>query len=172
MKSAEDILSEALGNNFYWAPNSREDRDGVPGVKELMKVQEQWRTPPKKAEKVVPQVEEAPPEENYMERVHFLRHAIAKVHMIDPDLMIKQSRERTVSFARHHLCWALLRYFPRISLSYIGDIIGRHHSTIINSRDMFESKKDQYEPEIRKIDEAMGFTQKTPGTCGVASAKI
>lgn len=80
--------------------------------------------------------------------------AICEVYGVTPKELMGQGRAYRITKARKHFYWAISRYFPSVSISQTGRLVGRDHSTIIHSRDAFEANYD-FEM-VGRIDELMG----------------
>ena len=83
--------------------------------------------------------------------------SISELHEVSPDEITSPDRHIDTMNARHHLTWSLLRYIPNGSLNVVGKLIGRDHSTVINSRKKFERMKDKFKWQIDAMDKIMNY---------------
>lgn len=77
--------------------------------------------------------------------------AVAVVHNTTTDAILGPSRAHDVKFARHHAAWELRHRKPAFSLMKIGLLLGRDHSTILNSLGYFEEHRQNYNSEIEAV---------------------
>lgn len=86
--------------------------------------------------------------------------AVAKVHGLTIQDLLSTSRVYKVKMARHHAMWEIRQRKLAFSLTRIGKLFGRDHSTVINSLDVVECTPDYFSPRKSEVDRLLTSTVK------------
>lgn len=162
----EAQMAKALEGQFFWAPFSGAEEERSKAARDIKAAQRVHRVADVKRREEVKRErarkvlldKKATQERRLPERLAVVQGEIARMYGIPKEVIMCQSRVELVSEARHHFLWSLIRYFPKASLSGLGRIVGRHHSTIIHSRRVFEAAKGKHAAKIAELDAIMGYT--------------
>ena len=101
-------------------------------------------------EETTAQINKARVDDAYLKGVDFISELIG----IDPVEMMKKSRRRELTTARHALSY-YLRKHTHLSLQSIGDLMGgKHHATILHGCKLIEESAP-YDLYIRNLKEAI-----------------
>lgn len=167
-------MLKALEGKFFWEPSSSPSDQPSPDELQIRRLQKSFdkkRKVMRSAEAVEVDVEKRAKSakmavENYrkiigksFDAIDCLKTAIAHCYGVDQSLILKKATRKELRVPKMHFQWALLRYFPALSISELGRQIGKHHTVIMHGRDCFEKIKANHLDEIEIIDKAMeGFT--------------
>lgn len=80
--------------------------------------------------------------------------AICVAYDISPDDLLGSGRTYQVTKPRKHFYWSVSRYFPSISLSQVGRLLNKDHSTVLHGKRSFEEECNI--EMIGFVDELMG----------------
>ncbi len=88
--------------------------------------------------------------------------AVAQAHKVEVDDILGHGRSRFLICARHHAITQCIELRPDLSLSHIGRIFNRDHSTIIHARDSWAKKNGVMRPAQRRAVYAILFKDAEP----------
>lgn len=153
MDDMEAKMAEALRGKFFMDPTY--EHFGVPNPLqlEILRVQ---RTFVDKVPKKTPKLPPPKPKNSAFSFDHLL-DVICAVYGVEKELMLKSSRKKEAMVAKHHYRWALVRYFPALSVAEIGRRLGHDHSTVLHSMAEFKKMLDKYKEQVKVVDEAMEY---------------
>lgn len=171
MRDLEAEMAAALEGKFFWQP-SREEDHLSPAEFAIKKAQEKFRGKAKpertvmtdgeidrRVDRITKMVRTAIHVTGQKDPAIVLRNIVAFCYDIDPSKVITQTNNPDICRAKHHYYWMLMRMNSKSSTVEVAEIIGRQHSAIIRSRDIFESIKHERTSEIEIINrvvEAVG----------------
>ncbi len=92
-----------------------------------------------------------------------LREVVAEVHGVSPDIVTSQSRGLGSKDPKHHFAWGMVRYFPRVTMQRIADIIERDRATLYHSDKRFTEMKEKYADMLVAVDAIVGYEELGPG---------
>lgn len=152
MPDAEKRLAEWLEGKFFWISGAREDSDNPQAVKEIRRVQRQFagdaksifsnresrveeieKNAPRKPGRLGPEGKIALP----------ILTAIAKAYNLQIDDLLSKSTSPRLKKAKQHMCWALMKYLPKMSYNRAGSMIDKNHSTVLHGDKEFRKKIDR-----------------------------
>lgn len=162
----EALMAKALEGKFFWTPYSDAEEDRTTAARAIRDAQRKLRASKAKPDEVIRKErakkvllkKKSEGVRRIPERFRVVRDEIAKLYDIPPEVLLVDSRVYLISEARHHFLWSLVRYFPKTSISGIGKIIGRHHSTVLHSCKVFEKTKSNHEDKIAHLDKMMNYS--------------
>ena len=165
-RSLEEEMAAALDGQFFWERTTKYEDFTTGPTAEIRRAQRAYS----KAKKIPkPYVPTQRKEDLVKARIEAqkklpndiirLRAAIMDLYGLTEAEFEGAAPKSRTALPRSHYVWAALRYNPNASLVEVGEIMGRHHSTIIYNRDQFESKKDMYSENVKKIDDMFGFKE-------------
>lgn len=161
MCQLEDAMAKALEGKFFWAiSNSVSDSYEQKAIRD---VQKEFRAPPKivaPPPKIPPKPIAVPKEKmrwkaNDDEIIDYLRIAICLAYGVTERDLRRHTNDFLICSAKHHFYWALTEYLPHLSIAEIGRRIGKHHSSIINTKKKFDPNRKDLQPIISSIDSMM-----------------
>lgn len=88
----------------------------------------------------------------------YLTKVISDVYGVPDYSVRKRNSGPGYNPAKHHLSWALVRYFPNATITLISKSIDRNHATILHSCKMFDSMKDGLAIQVAAVDTIVGYT--------------
>lgn len=88
-----------------------------------------------------------------------LASVVADVYGVDLHAIVGRARGNRSIFAKHHYPWAMIRYFPLVSLRCIATAIGKDRGTLYHSDAMFTKRQDEFPSQIAAVDAAVGYTR-------------
>lgn len=162
MNDLEAALAAHLSGKFFWEHTECLDEGSAPPeVVAIRKAQKKFANGAKNITVRNKDFIDAPPKTYKITNLKGdqvvlepLVKAICEVYDVFPKELMGTGRTHKIAKARKHFYWAISRYFPSISISQAGRLVGRDHSTIIHSRDSFEAN---YNFEmVGRVDELMG----------------
>ena len=163
-------MARALGNNFYWEPTSSPSGEKNAMQMEIYKAQKSGPRKIVRSNAVIideteavesfvrPRlVEEAEIQKKNVKTLEDLKKVIGACYGVKPQDVTRHTNNRKICEAKRHFYWSTIRHFPEYSIAEIGRQLGRNHTVIIHSRDIFERDKAQYAEQIKYVDEMMGW---------------
>ncbi len=91
---------------------------------------------------------------------HFVLASVALAHGLPLEVMLGPSRVYGVKLARHHAAWELKKRKSSWSLIRIGHLLGRDHSTVINSLEYFDAHPDEFTKKVQIVQRLLTDTPK------------
>ena len=168
MSDLEAALAAHLNGKFFWEPTTdnteptscqdvmsirRAQKEFAKGAKNLtartLTAERAWKANPPPQSK----------DSKFMLRedhkfVQPIVEAISTVYCVSIDDLMGRSKSYKYAKARKHLYWCILRYFPSITYSEAGRIMGRDHATILHGSKSFNNNQD---PEkVAEVDRLAG----------------
>lgn len=165
-KTLEEEMAAALEGQFFWERTTKYEDFTTGPTAEIRRTQRKYSKPKKVPKPYVP----TPRKEDLVKArieakkklpgdIMRLRAAIIELYGLTEAEFEGAAPKSKFGLPRSHYVWATLRYNPNASLTEIGAIMERHHTTILYSRDQFEKKKHLFLENIQKIDEMFGFKE-------------
>lgn len=173
MRDLEAEMAKALEGSFFWEHTVAAREATTGDAYDIMQIQLKFRTPKKKdpetrrmerEARLQKMLEEKAAKKNVVQElchlsddelrsfaVH-LTNVIANVYGISPDLINLRKSGPGIGPAKHHLPWAMMRYFPMLSSVKIGKVLGKHHSTVQHSVGEFKKVKETLTAHIAAVD--------------------
>lgn len=87
-----------------------------------------------------------------------LASVVADVHGVDVQAIVGRARGNRSLFVKHHYPWAMIRYFPLVSLRFIAAAVGKDRGTIYHSDEMFTQRQREFANQIATVDSIVGYT--------------
>lgn len=88
-----------------------------------------------------------------------LKEVVAEVHGVSPDIVTSQSRGLASKDPKHHFAWGMVRYFPRLTMQRIADVIERDRATLYHSDKRFTNMMEKYADMIVAVDAIVGYSE-------------
>ena len=178
MRDLEAEMAKALEGQFFWEHTASPREQASVDAYEIILAQQKFQTPKK--------VKGEPTDEEKKARLqaivesmkngavsassvchlsdaelrvfaNYLTKVIADIYGVTIESMRVRKSGPGIGPAKHHLSWAMLRYFPAVSLAAVGRAIDRNHSTIIHSCKKFDEVKDSLAMQIAAVDAIVGM---------------
>jgi chromosomal replication initiation ATPase DnaA len=165
MKSLEEQMAEAFEGKFFWERTTRYD-DMSNGLQaEIRRVQKKFAAKPPNLRKPlnIPAEKQAEVDARVRrlnelpDSIKNVKDAILNYYNATESHLEYPAASRRVYPARPHFIWAVMRYNPWLSLGAFGEAIGKHHTTILYHRNVFEEAKEAFKENIAAIDAAVGY---------------
>lgn len=163
MSDIESALAAHLNGKFFWEHTETLDEGSVPP--EVMSIRRAQRKFSEGAKNVTERNKRLgdlktsrPGRVNLREDQEVLAplaKAICEVYGVSCKELFGRGKTGNLPKARKHFYWAIFRYFPSISLSQAGRMVGRDHSSILHSKNSFDK---EYNVEmVGVVDQIMGW---------------
>jgi hypothetical protein len=85
--------------------------------------------------------------------------AIADVYDLEVSEIVGKIRGIRSAFAKHHYPWAMIRYFPLVSMRTIATAVGKDRATVYHSDQRFTENQHGLEGKIAAVDAIVGYRQ-------------
>lgn len=175
MRDLEAEMAKALEGSFFWEHTSSPSTLASGDAYEIMAAQRKFQTPkrpPTEDQKkarlqaiVDSRRSDAVAAKNvcHLSEVEIrvfadhLTKIIAEVYGVSVDEIRVRKSGPGSSPAKHHLSWALVRYFPTVTITLLAKAIERNHSTVLHSCKMFDAIKDDMTMQIKAVDAIVGM---------------
>ena len=163
MSDLEDRLAAHLNGKFFWEHTTIPHEDSAGEARHIRAVQKKLSAgavhivparaidPNLKMNSIKPMKIVLKGEQAAAEPI--LR-AISEAYDVAIDDLLGKSTRRDLAPAKRHLCWALFRYIPNLSLPEAGRLLQKCHSTVLHSRDCFNRNQDY--AKVVEVDKLMG----------------
>ena len=79
-------------------------------------------------------------------------HSVCSWYGVTAEELRSKSREQRIALPRHHFCWVVYRNRIDVSYPMLGRYLGRDHTTIAHSVNVFEDMKDAMQKHIEGVD--------------------
>lgn len=169
MSDLEAALAAHLNGKFFWEPTT--DNTEPTSCKDVMSIRRAQKAFSKGAKQMTARklaAEKAwevnppprPKSDGFVLRedhkfIEPVVEAISSVYRVSVVEIMGRSKSYKYAKARKHLYWCILRYFPSITYSEAGRIMGRDHATIIHGSKSFNDNQD---PEkVAEVDRLVGY---------------
>ncbi len=163
MIDLEAQFADFLDKKFFWEPTADPDMSENREVMQIRRAQKKFANG---AENIVPGriaasecVEAVRPMKvkiNYRSKViEPILKAISKAYNVSIDDLLGKSTSPKFAKAKQHLCWAMFKYIPRMSLIEAGNILSKNHSTVLHGKKCFQAEQDFN--KIAEVDKLMGI---------------
>lgn len=164
MIDLETQFAEFLDKKFFWEPTADPD---ISENKEVMQIRRAQRKFSNGAENIIPGriaasecIEVVRPMKvklNYRSKtIKPILEAISKAYNVSIDDLLGKSTSYKFAKAKQHLCWAMFKYIPKMSLIEAGAILSKNHSTVLHGKKCFQANQDFN--KIVEVDKLMGIT--------------
>lgn len=166
-RDLEQEMAEALRGQFFWEKTSKYE-DLTTGYaaeirraqrKFVEKVSKEGKPPPMTIDKNKKIQERIAATKLLPDEIKKIKAEILKYYGLSERDFEGEVGTKKLFPARSHYIWSVIRYNPNVSLAGFGKTIGKHHSTIIHHRDLFESNKHLFEENIKAIDAIFGYKE-------------
>lgn len=164
-RDLEAEMAAALDGQFFWERTTKYEDANNGDTADIRRIQRKFAKAKPKPEPIyVPEINKVKTVDQRIEALKKMPDEFEKLHNAIIDLYGISKRElegegpRTKTFPAYaHYVWSAVRYNPNVTVAEIGKKIGRHHSTVIYHRDLFESKKHLYLDNIKLIDDIFNY---------------
>jgi hypothetical protein len=158
----EEALAKGLEGKFFWERTTKYDALPSRASLEIRRAQRKWAPKESYYEPSTPTPKAIwwkanRPAADFDDKIRKLRTAIGTHFYIGVNEFSGHAKRACASTAKKFYSWCLCRYFPEVSLAKMSAHIGKHHSTMIYGRDMFEEEKHIHADLIAKMDEYMEY---------------
>lgn len=168
-RNLEEEMAKALEGQFFWEQTTKYEDSKVGFSFEIRRAQRKFVTPPKKFRKPVPAsvknmelvAERIAQQARIPGEVREVKDAILEHYGIEEADFEGNIPRKHLFPALAHYVWTVLNLYPHITISDLGRVIGKHHSTVIYHRDLFEKRKDDFLDNIGAVNKII--EQKRPG---------
>ena len=151
MKSPEELMSEQLNGKFFWEHTVIQEETAR--SRDEVAIRHAQRKFSKGATHITTQNKDSVGFEKKakVQTIHLrenqkilepVMNAIATAYEISVDDLFGRSTSFKFKHAKRHLYWAIFRYYPSLTTSDVGEMLGKNHSTIIHGRAMFQKNQD------------------------------
>lgn len=151
MKSPEEFMSEQLNGKFFWEHTVIQEETAR--SRDEVAIRHAQRKFSKGATHITTQNKDSVGFEKKakVQTIHLrenqkilepVMNAIATAYEISVDDLFGRSTSFKFKHAKRHLYWAIFRYYPSLTTSDVGEMLGKNHSTIIHGRAMFQKNQD------------------------------
>lgn len=82
--------------------------------------------------------------------------AVALVHDVSVEEIYGTSRKTKIALARHHAVFEIKSRKPDFTLTKIGNILNRDHTTIVNSMFVFGKDKQKFAAKLATVAQILG----------------
>lgn len=160
-------MAEALRGQFFWEQTTKYEGANTGFAAEIRRAQKKFieevpkegKPPPMTLDKNKRIKERIEATKLLPENIKKVKDAILKYYDLSERDFEGEAGTKKLFPARCHYIWSVLRYNPDVSLAGFSRVIGKHHSTIIHNRDLFESNRHLFEKNIKAIDAIFGYTE-------------
>lgn len=151
MKSPEEFMSEQLNGKFFWEHTVIQEETAR--SRDEVAIRHAQRKFSKGATHITTQNKDSVGFEKKakVQTIHLrenqkilepVMNAIATAYEISVDDLFGRSTSFKFKHAKRHFYWAIFRYYPSLTTSDVGEMLGKNHSTIIHGRAMFQKNQD------------------------------
>lgn len=180
MRDLEAEMAKALEGQFFWEHTASPEDQTTGDARQIMVAQRKFFTPKvenqedvhlrelKRLTEVIErhrngvvQVRSVNPLDikDLREFARDLASVVADVHGVDVQAIVGRARGNRSLFVKHHYPWAMIRYFPLVSLRFIAAAIGKDRGTIYHSDEMFTQRQGEFANQIATVDSIIGYTR-------------
>jgi hypothetical protein len=178
MRDLEAEMAKALEGQFFWEHTATPEDQTTGESRQIMMAQRKFFEPKVKTPKDI-QEEEAKRLREIVERkrngvvqcravnplspddlkefAKDLALVVADVHGVDLQAIVGRARGNRSLFEKHHYPWAMIRYFPLVSLRCLATAIGKDRGTLYHSDEMFTARQHEYTDKIAAVDTIVGY---------------
>ncbi len=177
MRDLEAEMVKALDGKFFWEQTNDEERADCEYAKQIRDAQKKFwtikkKTPEDKLRERMQRLSDAVERRKrkalelsmtaeakaFDASVKFLIETLADIYDVPPSMITSHRKDYSASIAKHHFVWSILRYFPEVSLSEIGRMVGKDHTTVMHSRKQFNKLQYFHQDKVAAVDSLMGYS--------------